>query len=328
MKVLFCIRPDFKSKIAGDSVQMMTIFKYLSMMGVEVYINDGSIIDYYDYDIIHLFNLTRISETYRYLKIAKKCQKPVVLTPIYWDLKKYYSYSGNDIFLKSWELNSRFRKEIVNECNMLYPSSSIEQQLLFQEFSTDIPCTIVYNCIDTTLFNNQQLKNNADNSFIFCASRICPRKNQLALAYACRELGEDLLLTGDVNNREYLDKCLQFKNVRYLGFFKERDLVRFYKSAKLHVLCSFVETPGLSSLEAGACGCNIVSTSEGSAEEYFQGLATYCDPYNDADIYEAVKKALKLNNQPALQNHILKNYNPEKCLKPLYDSYMDILSVR
>jgi len=70
MKVLFCIRSNYTKNTAGDSVQLQTTAKYLSNFGVDVVINTG-VKDYSEYDIIHLFNLTRISETYEYYKIAK-----------------------------------------------------------------------------------------------------------------------------------------------------------------------------------------------------------------------------------------------------------------
>lgn len=71
-------------------------------------------------------------------------------------------------------------------------------------------------------------------------------------------------------------------------------------------------------------GCNIISTSEGSTEEYFGNLALYCNPYDEGDIYNTVKMGLRENNQPALKEHIHKNFNIEKCLQPLYESYFKL----
>lgn len=122
-----------------------------------------------------------------------------------------------------------------------------------------------------------------------------------------------------------MNQCLLLKNVTYAGNLTEHDLIKLYQNAKLHVLCSFVETPGLSSLEAGFLGCNIVSTSEGSTEEYFKNMALYCNPYDDESVYNAVKGGLSFDQQPALRQYILENFNSEKCLRPLYDSYFNLI---
>ena len=79
MKVLLCIRNDYYRNFAGDSMQVLKTALYLRKIGVEVDINNGGIIDYSNYDIIHLFNLTRIGETYSYYKRAKFYKKNIVL---------------------------------------------------------------------------------------------------------------------------------------------------------------------------------------------------------------------------------------------------------
>ncbi len=326
VKVLFCIRPDYRTRFGGDSVQMLTAYQYLTERGVDVCIIDRSIKNFSEFDMIHLFNLTRITETYQYFKLAQKSGRPVVLTPIYWDLKKYYSYSENHAYLELWNANAPYRQEILYGCDMIYPSSMAEQSLIKQEAGTDIPCTLVYNCINLPLETTGEAAAPAAYPFIFCAARICPRKNQYVLAKICRELDQPLILAGGAYNRDYLEQCLQFDHVRYLGFLKGIMLIKMYQAAKLHVLCSFLETPGLSSMEAGACGTPIVSTQEGSAREYFGDLALYCNPYHEADIYNAVKKGLAYNPQPLLKEHLLKHYNTQTCLEPLYKSYCDILN--
>jgi hypothetical protein len=90
MRVLFCIRKDYLKNFAGDIAQLNTMASFLKRKGISVNINCGLVTDYSSYDLIHLFNLTRISETYEYYKIACEYKKPIVLTPVFWDLTKYY----------------------------------------------------------------------------------------------------------------------------------------------------------------------------------------------------------------------------------------------
>ena len=75
MKVLMCIRSDYFRNFGGDSRQMLKSVEYLRKLGVEAHINAGDITDFSSYDIVHLFNLASMGETYKYYKIAKSYKK-------------------------------------------------------------------------------------------------------------------------------------------------------------------------------------------------------------------------------------------------------------
>jgi len=304
-------------------MQLLTTVDYMREKGVEAVINDGSITDYENYDIIHLFNLTRISETYMSFVKAKKSHRPIVITPIYWDLAKFYDSTGSVSRQMLWAKYKEFRNEILNGCSMVYPASVNEMMLIKSEYG-NVPCNVVYNCLsDKIPIDKKPSKDKKP--YILCVGRICPRKNQLTLAKVCNELGKKLVLIGDASNHDYLNKCLEYSNVEHKSYMAPNKLYKYYSQASLHVLCSFVETPGLSSLEAAACGCNIVSTSEGCAKEYFEKMANYCDPYNEKSIKEAIISGLSQDFQPKLQKHILKHFNRNACLKTLYDSYKKLV---
>lgn len=327
MKILFCIRSDYYRNLAGDSIQVLKTAEYLKKMGVTVDINNGHITDYSSYDLIHLFNLTTIGETYKYYRIARSYKKDIVLSPMYWNLKKYYRYINDLESVKLWDRCRIYRKEILKGCKMVYPSSKLEEELIQNEFGKWVPCSIVYTGIevendDVPLYNFKERYNL--NTYILCVGKIEKRKNQLMLAEVCNKLGINLVLIGNVCDKKYFAECMKFKNVIYLGYMDGYNLYNAYRFAKFHILPSFVETPGLSSLEAAASGCNIISTSEGCAREYFKDMATYCDPYSRDSIYESVKIGLTLKKDKKLKDYVLENYNWEKCVRDLYDSYLKI----
>lgn len=328
MKVLLCIRNDYYRNFAGDSMQLLKTAQYLKKMGTEVDINNGSITDYSKYDIIHLFNLTRIGETYRYYKRAKSYKKNIVLSSVYWDLKKYYSYTNDLDNIKLWDKCKSYRLEILKGCKMIYPNSKTEGDIIKKEFGDWVPYTVTYNGIEienekVTLYNFKERFEL--NNYVLCVGRICHRKNQLALAKVCSKLGLQLVLIGNVNDKEYFNKCISYSNVKYLGFMDSYDMYNAYKFCKIHVLPSFVETPGLSSLEAANAGCNIISTIEGSTFEYFNKMAEYCNPYDDNSIAEAIINADKKQQNDILKKHIQENFTWEKCIKELYNSYRQII---
>lgn len=328
MKILLCIRNDYYRNFAGDSMQLIKTAQYLTKMGLEVDINDGRIVDYSTYDIIHLFNLTRIGEAYNYYKIAKAYRKNIVLSSIYWDLERYYNYINDVESIKIWNKCKPYRFEILKGCKMIYPNSKVEGDIIKKEFGNNIPCTVTYNGVEIenkeiSLYNFKERYQL--NDYVLCVGRICHRKNQLALARACKDLGLQLVLIGNINDKEYFNQCLSYDNVKHLGFMDSYNIYNAYKFCKIHVLPSFIETPGLSSLEAAAAGCNIVSTSEGSTFEYFDNMAEYCNPYDDSSITEAIRKAYKKSPDNMLKKHIWESFNWEKCIKELYDSYKQII---
>ncbi|WML35820.1 glycosyltransferase [Clostridium sp. OS1-26] len=328
MKVLLCIRSDYCRNFAGDSMQVLKTAQYLRKMGVEVDINDGSIVNYSKYNIVHLFNLTRIGETYSYYKRAKTYKKTIVLSSVYWDLKKYYNYVNDLENIKLWDKCKAYRLEILKGCKMIYPNSKMEGDTIKKEFGDWISYNVIYNGVeveseDVPLYNFKERFEL--NNYVLCVGRICHRKNQLILAKVCNDLGLQLVLIGNVNDKEYFNKCINYSNVKYLGFMDSYNIYNAYRFCKIHVLPSFVETPGLSSLEAAAAGCNIVSTSEGSSKEYFKNMAEYCNPYNQESITEAIVRSIKKPKTEILKKYTLDNFNWERCIKELYNSYNQII---
>ena len=53
-----------------------------------------------------------------------------------------------------------------------------------------------------------------------------------------------------------------------LGELPHEDLAPYYASCKVHALVSWMETTGLSSLEAEVMGANLVITDKGDTRDY------------------------------------------------------------
>ena len=75
MRVLFQVRPDFMENPAGDTVQMVSTEQELKNLGVEVQISTDPNIDLSPYDFVHIFNITRIKESYMFFLNAQKQKK-------------------------------------------------------------------------------------------------------------------------------------------------------------------------------------------------------------------------------------------------------------
>lgn len=324
MKILLCTRGDYDKRIGSDSVIVKKITEHLRKLGVVVDINNGGITDYSEYDIVHLFNLYSIGEIYHHYKLAHRHNKNIVITPIYWNLEKYYTLNEEMENLKLWTRANVYRKLILKGCKRVYLSSGMELDMLQKDFGKDICCSIVpigveVESEDIPLYNLKE-RYNLEN-YILCVGRISPRKNQLSLIKACSHLGIPLVLIGYVKNQKYFNACKAEGKMLYLGTMDSYGVYNAYRFAKVHALPSFLETPGIASLEASVCGCNIVTTQEGSAREYFKDMAFYCNPYSSESIEEAVYKAWKKPKNEELKQYVRKTYQWEQSARTLIEDY-------
>ena len=95
---------------------------------------------------------------------------------------------------------------------------------------------------------------------------------------------------------------------------------------KVHVLPSWLETPGLSQLEAAACGCNIVSTDRGSTVDYFGDMAFYCNPSEISSIGAAIDDCFEnLKSPKEMSDFILDQYTWDQSGKQTLQAYQEVL---
>ncbi|EGW38482.1 glycosyltransferase [Desulfosporosinus sp. OT] len=326
MKVLFQARPDFMKNPAGDTVQMVSTGQELKNLGVEVHLSADPNIDMSSYDLVHIFNITRIKESYMFFLNAQKQKKKIAISPIYWPPNAYFKREGaSSNALAVWRHLQPMRARLVSECNLLLPNSIIEMDVLHQDFLKAAPFEVVPNGFpDSFIRATPQLFQkqfpNIPEEFVLCAARISSRKNQHWLAKICQELGLSLVLLGPVNDPTYFKSVTAFSNVIHIGTLQGELLASAYSAAKSHALPSWFETPGLSSIEAGACGTVVISTDQGSPHEYFQDMALYVHPLDDMSLRTALKQSFDASPLP-LMHHIHKHYPWSKVAKVTLDAY-------
>jgi len=112
-------------------------------------------------------------------------------------------------------------------------------------------------------------------------------------------------------------------NIHFIGHIAHDSevLASAYSAARVFVLPSWAETPGLATLEAGLAGCNIVITNRGSTTEYFKNFATYCNPSSVKSIRNAIIEAYNREKNEELRNHILQNYTWDIVAKKTLEAY-------
>ena len=339
MKVLFQIRPGYRDSPSGDSVQMFMTKVYLEKMGVKVNISSRADINLKEFDLIHIFNTTRLSEAYGFYKNAFNQKKKIIISPIFIDMHQYYGNSP--ALLAAWRAENLLRREMLQGCNMLLPNSYKELEWIQSILMVNTKAKIVYHGIDQVFFNTDSkwfIDKYEIRDFILCVGRLSPIKNQLSLIRAVKDLNIPLVLIGPVNNREYAMKCAEEANglVKYIPPLNQKELASAYCAASVHVQPSWFETVGLSSLEAAAAGTPVVVTVRGAAKEYFEDKAEYIEPDNLESIRMGIQTAVKglgKNKQEAeskksfdLKNYVRERFTWENAAKDTLEAYEQVLA--
>jgi len=330
MKIVFQARPDFMKNPAGDTVQMVSTGQALQTLGVEVHISTDPDLDLSPYDAVHIFNITRIKESYMYFLNAQKQQKAIVLSPIYWPPNAFFKREGASTnALAVWKHMQPMRARLLAQSTLLLPNSQIEMDVLQQDFLKTAPYKVVPNGFpDSFIGATPQLFReqfpNIPKEFVLCAARISSRKNQHWLAKVSHELGIFLVLLGPINDQTYFESMTSFSNVTHIGTLQGKLLASAYSAAIAHALPSWFETPGLSSIEAGACGTVVISTDQGSPSEYFQDMALYVHPMDDASLRTALEQSFHASPLP-LMHHLHKHYPWSKIAETTLEAYRSLL---
>lgn len=332
MKVLFQLRSDYRKNPAGDTVQLLGTAQALQKLGVQVFISADPHIELSEYDLVHIFNITRASDASMYIENAKRQKKPVVLSPIYWNMQKYLEeQDANSMALRQWEEHQPWRAQLLKDSDLLLPNGQLEMDMIREDFQINTPYQVIpngfpeeYLTVDETLF--QEKCPGLPDQFVLSVARISSRKNQVLLARYCHELGLTLVLAGPINDPSYFEQVQSYSNVIYLGTLQGRLLASAYAAAKIHALPSWFETPGLSSLEAGACGAVVLSTDQGSTTEYFKDMAVYMNPFQETSLKTALEASLDFSPEP-LTNHIRHNFTWSKVGELTFAAYKTVLNI-
>lgn len=355
MRVAFITRSTLHSTPGGDTVQVLATAKYLRKLGVEVDVKTSTDnIDYNAYDLLHFFNIIRPADILKHIRSGK----PYVVSTIFVDYAGYdklqrtgvaallfkllgpgpteyakaiaRAITGKDRIASReylWRGHNNSIRKILNNAAHLLPNSESEYRRLQQSFHIDKKYTVVPNGIDTEIFPSSPIEK--DPLMVVCAARIEGIKNQLNLVKALNNTRYKLYLIGNPapSQQAYYRKCktIAAANIFFTDNLPQPKLVEYYTRAKVHVLPSWFETTGLSSLEAGAMGCNIVAGNRGDAAEYFDAHACYCDPAWPQSILNAVEKAAAQPIDPALAQQIRTKFTWEQAALSTIQAYRTII---
>jgi glycosyltransferase involved in cell wall biosynthesis len=361
LKILFLSRASLFSVRGGDTVQVTKTAEALQQSGVSVDIRlcNEKRIDYSCYDLIHFFNIRHPADMLFHIEQSKL---PYVISTIYVDYarpanrkssglkdgilnlfgsdaQEYIKTMGKSIFNGEkivsgnyvWRGHKRSVRWILSNAAWLLPNSENEYRRLLNAYRVEKKYSVIPNGADTSLFNysNEELRIK-DHSMVLCVARIELIKNQLNLIKALNGTIFQLYIIGDPapNHMNYYNECKRISesNIHFVSAIRQDELVKYYRKAKVHVLPSWFETTGLSSLEALYCGCNIVVTSYGDTTEYYDPAScVFCDPGSPGSIREAVEKAASGETRRDYVDAVSARYNWQQAAEKTLVAYQQAI---
>ncbi|HGC1811545.1 TPA: glycosyltransferase family 4 protein [Escherichia coli] len=361
LKVLFVSRPTLFSGPGGDTIQLLKTKQYLENIGVEIDIFDGKDVDIKEYDLVHFFNLRNPQDILHLVRKTKKFNKPMALSTIwgtYYEcdqkarvgVQRWVANTFPESFVEYLKTAARIfknrnfhagtieyilkghkssQKEIASIVDVLLPNSPTELARVRRDMGLSGKRGIsVANAVDLKVFDYNKVDTSKYQHFEGCllsAARIEIRKCQLDLIRACQGLPYKLVLVGkpSPNSIQYYEQCKKEAgdHVTFIEHVSQEELAALYKVAKAHALISWMETPGLSTLEAAVMNCNVLVTDRGDTEYYFQNMAVYCEPGDVASIRTGVINVMEKEFNDELKNRVVTNFTWEHTAQQTLEGY-------
>ncbi|HRI23727.1 MAG TPA: glycosyltransferase family 4 protein [Ferruginibacter sp.] len=341
MKVAFIVRSTLYSVHGGDTIQVNETARHLQQTGIAVDIKrTNEKISYESYDLLHFFNIIRPADILVHINRSKK---PFVVSTIFINYSEYDKrerrgvsgallslfpadgieylktvlrwLTGKDKLVSTaylWMGHRRSIKTILSRAREILVQAEEEYTDLVKAYGIAPAHTVIHNGVNTAVFRKPAIIPERENNLVLCVARIEGIKNQYNLIRALNDTAYRLLLIGNSapNQQSYYRQCREIAagNVSFIDHLPQKELARYYAAARVHVLPSWFEVCGLSSLEAAAMGCRVVITGKGYARSYFREQAFYCDPANPETILHAVEEAARSTMNGELQHQVLQHY--------------------
>ncbi|WP_107839185.1 glycosyltransferase [Metasolibacillus meyeri] len=213
-------------------------------------------------------------------------------------------------------------KSLLKNAYFVCPNSYAEWDHLNDNFNLNQlnkNIKVIYNGIDFKKLESIEQddlikgKYNLPDSYICCVGGIGPRKNQLNLVKAANLGNINIVLVGKASyGYDYYFKKIKSisgSNIYFLEHLPQEEVFKIMKSSKGHIQPSFIETPGLASLEAKALSIPIIVSNTEPVKEYFSDTAIYCNPNDIINIRKSLELIYNKENQDIKQNSDIYDWN-------------------
>lgn len=242
------IRQNVFDLKGGDTTQMMKTKQALEDKGLDVDLSLELRPDVSGYDVVHLFNLTRVQETFVQAENARVAGKPVVLSTIYWPTDAFEreaagglrGFLGRHLSVDSMERlkaagkyvlrgergeGARYlithsyhqmQRQILEDSDVFLPNAKAEMDQIAThlDFSTG-DYVVVPNAVDTESIRAARADDSGEfdryRGWLVCIGRIDIRKNQMSLIRALEGSDYKAVFVGrkSPGHKEYADEVVR-----------------------------------------------------------------------------------------------------------------------
>ena len=349
-KIIYLVRKDFYTQFGGDTTQVLKTKQFIEKnndISIDVINEAETLLKINDYDILHIWGINASPLLNEIIENAKQNNKIVIISSIYWNVTdslfikyfiipilqfkifafleffatffiKYVQYFIASLFFKDKlcyiphckEFNN-YRIFSIKNANIIIPNSDEEGKLLCENIDLNYEnfkykFKTVPNAVDIEKLNKKSLSKDKHIPIVFA---------------------------GAIRNEKYfnaLKKLAQKRgNVYFTGKIEEEQLYDLFKRAKVHILPSFRESPGLATLEALMCGCQIVVSNEKYCPIKYYQFDKYgfvCNPYDINSIKNAILEAYNNPKDIKLPEEYFDFYSYENAAEMTYNVYREVLN--
>lgn len=326
MHVLFNTFPVAFDCPGGGEIQLLKCQEALEAIGIEVMLYDLWQPQLDRVDVVHYFSVQGGSSNF--CNYVHQKGIPLLISPILWMTDQSYRagiYPNDEI------------RHLLHLADRLLPNSQAEAETLAALFEVPLDkFSPIVNGVDNYFLSNRaeaQLFYDTYQitaPFLLSVANIEPRKNQLNLVRAVRDLEIPLVVFGNIRDRPYFEQCVAEGQgcFHHLGYLDHHSplLLSAYAACEAFVLPSTLETPGLAALEAASLGAKVIITQEGCTREYFGDRVAYVDPFSVESIRSTIREQLQTPAHPGLKAHVADAFTWHRAAQQLKQAYAKVLS--
>jgi glycosyltransferase involved in cell wall biosynthesis len=365
VRILFQTRPNHDQRPGWDGIVIEALRERLTALGCLVDLSGATTPALGGYDAVHLFNLELMPHTFLQAENARRQACPYLLTPIYWPPGESASWrnfvqpertlrlvlperavdllslsaacrrNGGGVreFVRLPSLSRhRLRASVVAGAARVFASCEEERRWLLRDFPALSPQNVVvarfgYRAPTSTPMTVAV----PPPGYFLCVGAFGPRKNQLNLARALRDVsGARIVFVGsaDPGTQRYR-RAVEAEAPSGSLFLPDQPhgaLPEIYAGARAVVQASFIELPGLVAMEAVGNLRPVVASDRAPVREYLEGLATFADPSSPRSIRDACLSATAPD--PARVARFVAEHDWARVARPVEEAYLALAGLR